>query len=175
MPILLTTSSQSNEEFPVYTRSGWQIPSPKAEEKLHIKRQDEKLINIRAQALLNKCKQEAQIRSVSAYLYNCAGMVFASRRIWIDIDHVSRILREDGYRRISRDDVMIGDVVLYKSGGEPAHVGIIIAVNRYPTGKHVDIKVLSKWGLDAEFIHFIEDVPPNLGVPVEFYTERSAI
>jgi hypothetical protein len=71
---------------------------------------------------------------------------------------------------------MQGDVVLYKQGDEPAHVAVVLMVARpHPTSATLDIKVLSKWGLEAEFIHFAEDVPYWLGRPLEYYTERPAV
>jgi hypothetical protein len=98
-------------------------------------------------------------------------MIFAARRAYIEIDHIYDILREDGYRRIPLDDVTVSDVVLYKHGPEPSHVGLVTAlVGRI--GDTLSVKVLSKWGLEGEFEHFMENVPDRLGKPVEFYTER---
>ena len=113
------------------------------------------------------------IRSLSTFQYNCVGMIFASRRAWIEIDQIYRILKEDGYREIGQDQVAAGDVVLYKdAANEPTHVGLVIASERLPMSQIVNIKVLSKWGLEAEFIHFVEDVLEWLGKPSEYYTER---
>jgi hypothetical protein len=99
-------------------------------------------------------------------------MIFASRRAVIEIGHIYAILREDGYRRIQLRDVVVGDVVLYRDAIEPTHVALVTAVDR--VGDTVSVRVISKWGLDPEFEHFMENVPPRLGVPVEFYTERQA-
>ena len=97
-------------------------------------------------------------------------MIFASRRVWIEIDHISELLKADGYRRISDEDIMEGDVVLYKQSETPTHVGVIMFID-CSLGTP-NIKVMSKWGKDAEFIHFLEDVPQQFGQPVEYYTER---
>jgi len=98
-------------------------------------------------------------------------MIFACRRAWIEVDYIERILVEDGYRRIQPDEVMIGDVVLYRdANNQPSHVALIMAVETI--GRMRNIKVLSKWGKDGEFIHFVEDVLEQMGRAVEFYTER---
>jgi hypothetical protein len=97
-------------------------------------------------------------------------MIFAARRAWIEIDHIYDILKEDGYRQIQLVDVVAGDVVLYKDENEPSHVGLIVEVSRI--GTIPNIKVISKWGFDPEFEHFIDDVPPRLGRHSEYYTER---
>jgi cell wall-associated NlpC family hydrolase len=97
-------------------------------------------------------------------------MIFAARRAFIDIDYVYNILRDDGYRLVDSDEVVPGDVVLYKQGDEPSHVALVIATGRI--GNVLSVRVISKWGLDAEFEHFMENVPAQLGVPSEFYSER---
>jgi hypothetical protein len=56
---------------------------------------------------------EAILRSITA-TYNCVGLVVASRRTWVDPEHLVRILREDGYRQLSGPEGMeFGDVVIY--------------------------------------------------------------
>ena len=111
------------------------------------------------------------LRSVDPYPYNCVGMIFASRRAWIEIDYIYELLRADNYKLVPRERVIAGDLVLYKNQrDEPSHIGLIIAVDQL--GASQNIKVISKWGLDAEFIHFIDKVNSNLGKPTEFYTDR---
>jgi hypothetical protein len=97
-------------------------------------------------------------------------MIFAARRAWIEIDHIERLLREDGYRGITKSQVVAGDIVLYRNEqGDLTHVALVSFVDH---GLGSNIKVISKWGLEAEFIHFEDDVPVMLGRPVEYYTER---
>ena len=151
---------------PVFARSGWSIPleNPPVG--------DATLIKLRAEEL-QKWHPKAEIRSVSTYPYNCVGMIFASRRAWIEIDYIYDIFRNDGYRQLPQSQVVAGDVVLYKQKQEPTHVALIVTAARvHPTSDTLNIQVLSKWGKDPEFIHFIEDVPSQLGLPSEFYTER---
>jgi hypothetical protein len=97
-------------------------------------------------------------------------MIFAARRAWIEIDYIYDLFREDGYRAISLDGVMEGDVVLYKKNGQPTHVGLIMTIDR--SFRTPNVKVMSKWGKDPEFIHFIETVPELFGSPAEYWTDR---
>ncbi len=154
------------DPVPVYTRSGVLIPQerpPKANVeaiKDHARR-------------MREWHPNAIVRSLSAYPYNCVGLIFASRRAWIEIDHIYAILRGDGYRLIYRHEVMAGDLVLYKRDNSPTHVGVIVAACQvHPTSKDLNIQVLSKWGKFGEFLHFVEDVPELFGSPSEFWTER---
>lgn len=161
----------SERPKPIYARSGWEIPQPSVQElaeysqKIH-----PTLVRTRTEQLVVERRKrnhsDIQIRSMPDFLYNCVGMIFASRRAFIEIQHIYAILREDGYREISREDVTIGDIVLYYDNKGPSHVGLVILVD--PLG----IRVLSKWGIDGELEHLEENVPPGLGRPVEYYTER---
>jgi hypothetical protein len=49
-------------------------------------------------------------------------------------------------------------------------VGLIVTIDR-SIGEN--IVVMSKWGRDAEFLHFIEDVLELLGTPAEYWTDRT--
>jgi hypothetical protein len=154
--------------FPVYARSGWLIPQP--DEPVPAYSSD--IIRIRANDLMVQHPNKLTIRSVSSYSYNCVGMIFASRRAYIEITHINRILREDGFHQISINEITVGDIVLYKFRSQPSHVAIVTGVTG-SIGHKIDVRVLSKWGLDAEFEHFMENVPrATLGEPAEFYTER---
>ena len=154
--------------FPIYARTGWLIPLP-TEHEINQIQATSRVMSIHAQEML-KWRRNLVIRSESIYPYNCVGMIFASRRAWIDIDHIYDVLREDGYEQVAIDQVIEGDVVLYKRGGLPTHIGLIITIDR--SLGTPNIRVMSKWGADPEFIHFIEDVPEIFGRPSEFYTDR---
>lgn len=115
----------------------------------------------------------ARVRSLSAR-YNCMGMVFAARRVWVDISEVSRILAEDGYSRLGGiRDLQIGDIVVYARASVFAHVGVVVRVEPLAEGGRALITVLSQWGADGEYLHPLTDVPLLCGVPVEFWTDRS--
>ena len=69
---------------------------------------------------------KATARSLRS-LYNCMGMVFASRRTWIDPEHLEMILEDDEYQRIvSEAELQVGDLVIYRGdNNQVTHVGII--------------------------------------------------
>ena len=107
--------------------------------------------------------------------YNCMGMVFASRRTCVDIDHVSVILSDDGYRQIAdSDELQPGDVVVYRDdSGNLSHVGIVYHLSPYRPDETRDVFVMSQWGRDGEYFHRIDDVSLHLGRPAEYWTDRT--
>jgi len=113
------------------------------------------------------------IRSEANYPYNCVGMVFASRRAVIDDSEIGRILAEDNYKKINREQVIIGDVIAYIYEQKFVHVGIIFEKTLAMDNKTSRFRVISKWGEDLpEFIHFEDIVPEMYGSP-DFYTDRN--
>ncbi len=117
-------------------------------------------------------RPNARLRSITA-VYNCMGLVFASRRTWIEPDHISMILTDDGYSRLDGEsEAKIGDIVVYKKNLALTHVGIIIGFDDDLSVGTRKMKVLSKWGANGEYIHRIDDVPVLFGVPAEFWTDR---
>ncbi len=147
---------------PVFTRLGNPIPQ------LIEDKNDIELIRIRAKELLN-WHPMVQLRSLSPYPYNCMGLIFAARRISISIDHINFVLKEDGYKSVKLSEIIAGDIVVYRFNNELSHVGLIMEVNRTLL---MNSRVISKWGRDGEFIHFMNDVPKLYGEPVEYYTDR---
>lgn len=115
----------------------------------------------------------AILRSISG-TYNCMGMVFASRRTWVDISELRMILEEDGYQKLPNSSfAFLGDVVVYQYGQSGYHhVGIIAELRRLPGGDAPLMKILSKWGDAGEYIHSLNEVPATYGVPYEYWTER---
>jgi hypothetical protein len=115
----------------------------------------------------------ARVRSPSAR-YNCMGMVFAARRVWVDITDVTRILEEDGYSRLDDEaSLQIGDLVVYARGGAVSHVALVARVEPLARGGRPLITMLSQWGADGEYFHPLADVPPLCGAPYQFWTDRS--
>jgi hypothetical protein len=105
-------------------------------------------------------------------------MVVATRRTWVDPEHLARILKDDGYRRLPREeDTDLGDVVVYHDDeGSACHVGIVVRKNLLvPGGDQELLTVLSKWGADGEYIHAASRVPGYLGRPAEFWTDRRSV
>ena len=111
----------------------------------------------------------------SSALYNCGGLVFGSRRVWIEPDEFRQILTDDGYQPVTQP-FQPGDVVLYgKSLDDIDHVGFVHCVNRVmlPSRREPEVWVRSKWGPWGEYVHEIKDVPMLLGQPLETFRFRS--
>ena len=126
--------------------------------------------------LLNATFPNASLRSATAR-YNCMGLVFASRRTHIDIELLSMILREDGYHKLTRKgDVVVGDLVVYRNHhAEVTHVAVVIEKTMDVAHGEVELKVLSKWGLNGEYIHDAGYIPFYLGKPSEYWTDRKTL
>lgn len=158
---------QDRASIPLATRQGTWIPNvrrPEQSPATHM-------------AYINLYKQRvpsARLRSSTA-VYNCAGLVFASRRTWVFMQEVPKILGEDGYHRLAGlPDVEIGDLVIYREtrGSSMTHIGIIIERRAHVPSAEWKITVMSKWGAAGEYVHPLKDVPTAYGEPGEFWTER---
>ena len=123
--------------------------------------------------LLQGNHPSAKVRSLSS-VYNCMGMVFASRRTTIQPEHLDMILEDDQYKRLTDDsEVQPGDVVVYRDhSGEVSHVGIVAKVTINLKDEPIQVQVLSQWGADGEYFHLADDVHPGLGSPAEYWTDR---
>lgn len=163
---LLRNSTGGIIDLPLSTKRGRHIPNEqKAPE--HPVRMAE------AERIWTSRYQSLKTRSLESS-YNCVGMVFASRRTWVEPEHVGTILQQDGYRQFNNPaELMAGDVVIYRDGdGEVTHVGLVACVRPNVEQASWEITVLSQWGRDGEYFHRIDDVSPLLGVPCEYWTER---
>ncbi len=119
----------------------------------------------------------AKVRSTES-VYNCVGLVFASRRTWIDTEQVSTFLEEDEYRPVAATaEVRTGDVVVYRNPADRSltHVGLVASVERDLEAARFRIYVISQWGPTGEYCHLMEDVPILLGRPTEFWSHRRPI
>ena len=93
--------------------------------------------------------------------YNCHGLTFGSRRTEINAE-IDKILRDDDYREIRKEHVCPGDIVLYYSDpqvpggviGDIEHSGIVLEKGQFGL-----LRILSKWGLGDEWVHFLADCP----------------
>jgi hypothetical protein len=120
---------------------------------------------------------EVKLRSATQ-VYNCMGMVFASRRTCVDIDSLDLIIADDRYletRDLSK--VKIGDVVVYgvmkpESGETPTHVGVIVDKTPNIAQAGWNVTVMSQWGQDGEYFHPMEAVPPLFGPVIKYLTDR---
>ena len=114
----------------------------------------------------------AKLRSASS-TYNCMGMIFASRRSWIETDHLNLIFTDDDYTKLSSFIYAeLGDIVVYYNDENAVHVAIIIEITLDASIGQRNFRVLSQWGLACEWLHDIDDVPQELGIPKEVWTDR---
>ena len=89
--------------------------------------------------------------------FNCHGLTFGSRRAEItNPAEVKKILTDDQYIQVNRDDALPGDVILYYSNGDIEHSGILTTKPDPPL--YVPL-VYSKWGSYCEIIHLANNCP----------------
>jgi len=116
-------------------------------------------------------------------VYNCAGMVWASRRAALTEPHEWEIiLKEDCYRRLAdRSEAEIGDVVVYRSRAnkEILHVAKVCKIDELVLGEGYGTRrvprALSKWDQRCgEDVHELEDVNLSGNTPfaIEVWTDR---
>ena len=106
----------------------------------------------------------------SAY-YNCHGLAFAGRRTAIEShEAVTRLLDEDDYRLIQREQVLPGDLVIYYSDGDPEHSAIVVEP---PTAENLWIPVVySKWAAFSEAVHVATRCPYDFAAPRYYRVRR---
>jgi hypothetical protein len=122
-----------------------------------------------------KLHPNAKHRSVT-HTYNCVGMAFVTRRTWVDPEYVYTFLNDDDYQQIAQSEAQVGDVVVYKDRtGDVVHVGIVIQRDEDLKQAEIRLKILSKWGPWAEFIHDPDDVLPAFGKVAEIWTDRKLL
>lgn len=167
------TPTTSAHELPLATRSGWQIPNQWTPEL--------RPFQLRAAlTMLAQAYPDLVLRSITA-TYNCVGMAFAARRVYIDDVHIDRILEDDDYALLeSAALAKEGDIVVYRDdNGSPKHVGIVIEpskIAKTPQDKPEDrIVVLSKWGEGGEYFHRIKYVSSAYGTRYEIWTDRKEL
>ena len=153
--------------IPLGTREGRHIPNER-----RLQRPPAAMMVARDLVVSNHAS--ARMRSLSS-VYNCMGMVFATRRTCIEPDYLEMILQDDGYRSVSDEsELWPGDIVIYRDQeGEVAHIGIVIRVTADLRNATWEVFAISQWGADGEYLHRVDDVNPRLGSPVEYWTERS--
>ena len=121
-----------------------------------------------------RARPNARLRSATA-VYNCMGLIFASRRTWVDPDDLDTILEEDEYRQLAgAHEAQTGDVIVYRDRRDHSvcHVGVIVEIKPEIQTASWKITVISQWGAMGEYFHLIDDVPELLGEPMEYWTDR---
>ena len=175
MPVIIGEGGEGDPKaLPLATRQRRHIPNVMKEE-------EPPAVMKTAIELYNATRPDAKLRSATA-TYNCMGMVFASRRTWVAPEHLTpvldNILADDGYRRLADSrDVKVGDLVVYREpdSREASHVGVVASKERDISTASWKIRVMSKWGAYAEYLHAMEHVPLALGQPSEFWTDRKEV
>ena len=101
------------------------------------------------------------------------GLVFASRRTFVEPEELVGILRDDEYRMVHEDEVVAGDLIVYRDESEEvSHVGVVWEVRSNLRDATRSFVVLSQWGQSGEYVHDWTDVASQLGEPKEFWTDR---
>jgi hypothetical protein len=127
-----------------------------------------------AREFVRQISPTAKCRSLTA-LYNCVGLLFASRRTTVDVRHLPMILQDDGYRAVPELGVVEGDIVIYRRNGRISHVGMVLELRDASIRldrSRIEIWVLSQWGEDGEYIHKLREVPSIYGDDLQFWSER---
>jgi hypothetical protein len=109
-----------------------------------------------------------RVRSLRS-TYNCMGLVFASRRTWIDPEHFNMIVGDDGYvERSNRNEAVAGDHAVYRNStnGNVIHVGCIVEVRPDLKRARSELIVISQFGANGEYIHEADDLPGALRIGV---------
>lgn len=128
-----------------------------------------------ARKIAKKVSPTAVCRSLTSK-YNCMGMVFATRRTSVSIEHIRMFLVDDAYSQVEREKAVEGDIVIYLRDSSPQHVGLVHRredLSPRRDGSMIQMWVLSQWGEDGEYCHKIDEVPPFYGTPSQFWSERT--
>jgi hypothetical protein len=99
--------------------------------------------------------------------YNCCGHVMCNRTSFLSKQGALEWLLDSGYKPINLvpgRKPKRGDLVIYKTGTQLQHVGIVEEVDADGKVK----KVQSKWGTGGEFSHDMDAVPAEYGNPVVY-------
>jgi len=132
-----------------------------------------------ARAAIEAACPQARMRTLDSR-YNCMGLLFASRRTWIDPDQFFLIAEDDALRQLPRDTAPLpGDIAAYFAGGGPhaelIHVALVVGWTG-PGHSTVDPELLSQFGADGEYFHHPSEIPSFLARPpltVVYYTDRT--
>lgn len=112
-------------------------------------------------------------------VYNCAGLVWASRRTSIKKDSEwDKIYEHDKYRKLNNEPPQLGDLAIYTDDKVGyLHAGLVICLEPgLMSGSEPFPKIISKWDSSTgEYIHYPQDVPFKDNFPdydLEYWTDR---
>ncbi len=163
-------SLEPAESIPLVTRRGSLISN----------NQGGKVAHGKIQAFRDMCQRcRWEFRCDPEGTYNCAGLVWASRRTGISqTADWRRILADDGYRRLVETARLApDDLVLYRDVDDNTylHVARVVRLETgvSPNSPRIPI-VLSKWGHDlGECFHQAYDHGmTEYNIEIEFWTDR---
>ena len=80
--------------------------------------------------------------------YDCHGLTFKDKKLWIDNSEVDKILKDQGWTLVNVGQHQVGDIVIYRKNGKVTHSGIVKEVQNGTV-----TRVRSKWGMSGEYIH----------------------
>jgi hypothetical protein len=168
MTLLRANDPPPGVVLPLATRKGRQIPNERP-------KPAHRDVLLAAEQMLNRPGRTWR-RSDSTY--NCLGLVFGSRRTWIEPEHFAMITNDDGYRQVlAPEAVQVGDIAVWFDHVEVLHVGLVVESKANIETATFDVTVLSKFGRDGEYLHSAEDLPDVMKYMLprlEYWTERES-
>lgn len=112
-------------------------------------------------------------------VYNCAGLVWASRRTSIlKNSEWGKIYEHDKYRKLNNEPPQPGDLAIYTDDKVGyLHVGLVIRIEPgIVSNSELFHRIISKWNsCSGEYIHYPPDVPFKDNFPdyvLEYWTDR---
>lgn len=164
MSAIVIPGQAYRQSIALQTRERWDIPNSQSFE-----------TSLWCEAQLEEFRRRyshALFRTGIIPIYNCHGLTFAARRstIW-ETTAVQRIVGDDRYEQVSREETQAGDIILYVSAddGDVEHSGVVVEP---PTPPLFVPKVWSKWGFGAEVIHYANYCPYDFS-QARYYRIRS--
>lgn len=101
-----------------------------------------------------------------SYKYNCWGFTFNPRQCWVGYDGADiQIILNDNGTQVFPPNLRVGDVVVYRNGGEITHTGRLWSVDA--SGNPAMVQ--SKWGSLGEYFHVPSNVPVDYGADITYW------
>ena len=149
MSTIIIPNKPHNTSITLQTRMGNEIPNIQSHEISALERNQF--------PYYEKGHPYVKFRTPPSPIYNCHGLVFASKRTSIFSDILQTILKDDCYTEIKQEEVLPGDIILYYTeDGDIEHSGIVISE---PDANLNIPQVVSKWGRYKEVVHSANDCP----------------
>ena len=173
--LLLTRTGGQEEGIALVTRQGSHIanyvaPEPTDQHRRIYKR----LRELRGSSWVN--------RKPATGVYNCFGMVLASRRTSVEDDDIEKVLREDGFRQLNTDEKpKTGDLVFYRAESAGLlHVAVVTRIAPILGSSNQELGTGGVWALSkwddgcGEDEHKINNHAwdPESDIAIEVYTDR---